>query len=275
MRPGTCTCACTAGCVCTANTRAPAGAALGAALLLPWYGALLIFFGLGLGLALPFLAIGFLPGLRRRLPRPGPWMATLRRILSVPMFLTALALAWILGRQAGVDGMTLGLGAALGVALSLWWAGMRQRRGRGALAAVVPLLLLTGAAIGLVRPAPSRAEVAEAAVPGAEPFSEARLAELRRQGRPVFAYFTADWCLTCKVNEKAAIERSVVAQAFDRAGVAVLVGDWTDGDPALGRFIEAQDRAGVPLYLWYAPGADAPKVLPQVLTPELLVGLAK
>ena len=251
------------------------GAALGAALLLPWYGALLIFFGLGLGLALPFLAIGFLPGLRRRLPRPGPWMATLRRILSVPMFLTALALAWILGRQAGVDGMTLGLGAALGVALSLWWAGMRQRRGRGALAAVVPLLLLTAAAIGLVRPAPSRAEVAEAAVPGAEPFSEARLAELRRQGRPVFAYFTADWCLTCKVNEKAAIERSVVAQAFERAGVAVLVGDWTDGDPALGRFIEAQDRAGVPLYLWYAPGADAPKVLPQVLTPELLVGLAR
>jgi thiol:disulfide interchange protein len=104
-------------------------------------------------------------------------------------------------------------------------------------------------------------------------FSEARLAALRAEGRPVFAYFTADWCLTCKVNERAAIERSGVQAAFARNKVAVLVGDWTDGDPVMGRFIERHNRAGVPLYLYYAPGASNPEVLPQVLTPAMLEAL--
>jgi len=120
---------------------------------------------------------------------------------------------------------------------------------------------------------PARTVSAQAALPGAEPFSEARLAALRAEGRPVFAYFTADWCLTCKVNEKAAIETAAVAEAFGRGKVAVLVGDWTDGDPMLGRFIERHNRAGVPLYLYYAPGAANPQVLPQVLTPAMLEAL--
>jgi thiol:disulfide interchange protein len=89
-------------------------------------------------------------------------------------------------------------------------------------------------------------------------------------GRPIFAYFTADWCLTCKVNEKGAIETEAVAAAFAQHNVAVLVGDWTNGDPALGRFIERHNRAGVPLYLWYKPGSAAPEVLPQVLTQAML-----
>jgi thiol:disulfide interchange protein len=249
------------------------GAALGAALILPWPAALAIFGGLGLGIALPFLLLGFVPALRRRLPKPGPWMATLRRILSVPMFLTALALAWVLGRQAGVDGMALGLGAALLGALGLWWAGRRQLRGTdGAWLPALPLLLLALAGVALVRPAPADAE--RATVAGAEPFSEARLAELRAEGRPVFAYFTADWCVTCKVNEKATIETAPVADAFAKSKVAVLVGDWTNGDPALGRFIEQHNRAGVPLYLWYKPGSAVPEVLPQVLTQTMLQNLS-
>ena len=89
----------------------------------------------------------------------------------------------------------------------------------------------------------------------------------------MFAYFTADWCLTCKVNEKGAIETDAVQAAFRKHHVAVLEGDWTDGDPTLGRFIEAHNRAGVPLYLYYAPGADHAKVLPQVLTKSMLVSL--
>lgn len=246
------------------------GAALGAALVLPTAAALLVFAGLGLGIALPFLLIGFVPALRRRLPRPGPWMARLRRVLSVPMFLTALALAWVLGRQAGVDGMTLALAAALIAAFGLWWTGRRQAGGReSAWWPAAPALAIALAAVLVVRPAPA----APAAVAGAEPFSEARLAALRAEGRPVFAFFTADWCLTCKVNEKAAIERAETADAFRRGNVAVLVGDWTDGDPALGRFIERHNRAGVPLYLWYPPGAASPRVLPQVLTTGTLTAL--
>jgi thiol:disulfide interchange protein len=169
--------------------------------------------------------------------------------------------------------MTLGLGAALLLAFGLWWTGRRQGRGANwqfapALAAVV-LALATAA---LIEREPAAAAERES-VAGAQPFSEAALARLRAENRPVFAYFTADWCLTCKVNEKAAIETAAVEKAFADAGVAVLVGDWTDGDPALGRFIEAHNRAGVPLYLWYAPGAAEPKVLPQLLTQTMLTQL--
>ncbi len=118
-----------------------------------------------------------------------------------------------------------------------------------------------------------RAGAAATGIAGAEPFSETRLAALRAEGKPVFAYFTADWCLTCKVNERAAIETRAVADAFAKGGVKVLVGDWTDGDPVLGRFIEAHNRAGVPLYLYYAPGKGEAQVLPQVLTPATLTDL--
>jgi thiol:disulfide interchange protein len=131
------------------------------------------------------------------------------------------------------------------------------------------IVVVTGAAT--IAPAP-KAEAAATA--SAQPFSEATLAQLRRQNRPVFAYFTADWCLTCKVNEKAAIETADVQKAFKKHNVAVLVGDWTNGDPVLGRFIEAHNRAGVPLYLYYAPGATEPQVLPQVLTKSMLESLA-
>ena len=133
--------------------------------------------------------------------------------------------------------------------------------------------MLAVASAALVQRAPP-ASAAPTGIAGAEPFSEARLAALRAEGKPVFAYFTADWCLTCKVNERAAIETQAVADAFRKGGVKVLVGDWTDGDPVLGRFIEAHNRAGVPLYLWYAPGKSDAQVLPQVLTPATLTELA-
>jgi thiol:disulfide interchange protein len=243
------------------------GAALGAALVLPPASALAVFAGLGLGLALPFLLLGFVPALRRRLPRPGPWMDRFRRILALPMFVTALGLAWILGRLAGVDGMTLGLTAALIVALALWWVGQRQARGASrAWWPLAPAFAALGA-LGLVAAQPAAAELPT------EAFSEARLATLQGEGRPVFVYFTADWCLTCKVNEKAAIERSEVAQAFGAKQVAVLVGDWTKGDATISRFLATHGRSGVPLYLFYPPGGAA-EALPQVLTPGMLVALA-
>ena len=245
------------------------GAALGAALVLPTAAALAVFGGLGLGLAFPFLLLGFVPPLRRRLPKPGPWMARFRRLMSVPMFLTAIALAWILGRQAGVDGMSLGIAAVVVLALALWWVGRRQGDGRVWLP-LAPAALASAAAVLLV---PTATEPAAAKAQGklaAEPFSEARLATLRAMGRPVFVYFTADWCVTCKVNEKAALEQEEVARAFGARKVAVLVGDWTRGDAEIGRFLDRHGRTGVPLYLYYAPGGEA-KILPQVLTTGQLI----
>ncbi|WP_416222430.1 protein-disulfide reductase DsbD family protein [Sphingomonas sp. CD22] len=245
------------------------GAALGAALVLPWPAALAVFAGLGLGLALPFLAIGFVPALRRRLPRPGLWMERFRRVLAVPMALTVLALLWLAWRQAGATGLAIGIATMVvtGVVLSL--GGRRQKRGHGfgwalALAAlVVPAGLAAALTGGAAKPA----------AVGGDAFSETRLAALRKEERPVFAYFTADWCLSCKVNEASSIDTAATRAAFAKNKVAVLVGDWTDGDPALGRFIQAHNRAGVPLYLYYAPGAAEPRVLPQVLTPGMLAAL--
>jgi thiol:disulfide interchange protein len=248
------------------------GAALGAALVLPTAVALAVFAGLGLGLALPFLLLGFVPTLRRRLPKPGPWMGRFRRLMSVPMFLTISALAWILGRQAGVNGMALGLATAIVIGLALWWVGRRQERG-GAWLPLAPAALAAMAAVMLVPTIAS--EPAQAAAQGvleSEPFTEARLVALQQEHKPVFVYFTADWCVTCKVNEKGALERKTVADAFAEREVAVLVGDWTRGDAAIGRFLEKHGRSGVPLYLYYAPGKPV-EVLPQILTPSRLVSM--
>jgi DsbC/DsbD-like thiol-disulfide interchange protein/cytochrome c biogenesis protein CcdA len=247
-------------------------AALGATLVLPAVGSLLVFGALGLGLALPFLLLGLVPATRRWLPRPGPWMVRVQRILSVPMFVTALGLAWVLGRQTGVDGMTLGLAAALLVGLALWWLGARgETRQRWAAAAV--LLIAVAAPLAWLRPGDSSGSAPSAARLGAEPFAEARLAQLRAERRPVFLYFTADWCITCKVNENGALASSAVADAFAQRGVRVLEGDWTLGDPAIGRFLERHGRSGVPLYLYYAPGQE-PLILPQILTAAALTELA-
>ena len=194
------------------------GAALGATLVLPAWAALPIFGGLGLGIALPFLAVGFAPALRNRLPKPGPWMATFRKWMALPMALTALALAVLLWRQ--VDGREAGHGSGIEVS--------------------------------------------------ADRYSAAALAKARATGKPVFVYFTADWCLSCKANEAGAINREAVQGAFDKAGVVTLVGDWTNGDPAITRALAEHGRNSVPLYLWYAPGKAEPEILPQILTPGLL-----
>jgi len=240
------------------------GAALGAALVLPAAAALAVFAGLGLGLALPFLALGFVPALRRRLPKPGPWMNRLRRILAVPMALTALWLAWLLERQAGGGALLVGLGLLVLLGLALW---------RARWLTLLPALVAATAGLAFLPGVDRAVGAASGGMVGSEAFSEARLAALRAGGRPVFVYFTADWCLTCKVNEKAVLEQSEVADAFRAKHVAVLVGDWTRGDPAIGRFLEKQGRSGVPLYLWYAPGKPA-EVLPQILTVGSVTALA-
>ena len=249
--------------------------AMGAALLLPVAAGLALFAALGLGIALPFLAIGFAPALRRLLPRPGPWMGWFRRLMAVPMALTALALAWLASRLAGWSFALAAVALAAGVLAILAWIGREQRAGRTvavpALAGLAGLALI--AALGL--PMTVRAPRADAPdLLESRPFSEPALAEARAAHHPVFVYFTADWCLTCKVNERLAIERAPTRAAFARAGVVVLKGDWTRRDPAITRFLTAQGAAGVPLYLWYRADGDAAVMLPQVLTANILPTLA-
>jgi DsbC/DsbD-like thiol-disulfide interchange protein/cytochrome c biogenesis protein CcdA len=248
------------------------GVALGTALLLPAAGSVLVFAALGFGLAIPFLLISFIPAVRDRLPRPGLWMSRLQRFLAIPMAATALACVWLLYRQAGPRGLVVALIAAAVLLALLIWYGFAQRREAKDWLVILPLsLAVVGVAMWQV---PQRPGGPIDPIEGAERWSDARVADYVRQGHPVFVYFTADWCLTCKANEAAAIDRGEVRAAFRKAGVKVLAGDWTNGDPEITRFLEGRGRAGVPLYLWYAPGKE-PEELPQILTPAMLISRAQ
>jgi DsbC/DsbD-like thiol-disulfide interchange protein/cytochrome c biogenesis protein CcdA len=247
------------------------GAALGTALLLPPAGSIAVFAALGLGLAFPFLFVAFVPALRARLPRPGSWMRRLQRFLAIPMAASAFAALWLLDRQAGEKAFLIGAALSIGVLFAAFEAGRLQRRNRpGAWGSAIAGLVLVAAGVALVPQDSASRQV----VAGAEKWSEARVAGAVQRGKPVFVYFTADWCLTCKVNEAAAIDRAEVRYSFKQAGVQVLAADWTNGDPAITRFLESRGRAGVPLYLWYAPGG-LPEELPQVLTPAMLISRAQ
>lgn len=247
-------------------------AAMGAALLLPVPEGMALFVALGLGLALPFLAVAYVPALRRLLPRPGKWMVWFRKLMAVPMGLTALALLWLCWRLGGEWFAVAAVFFSAVIVSSLAQLGKAQAKGERTNKFLV-LIMVQLLLVSLVLPRlyNERAPGTVDSILDAKPFSEKALAKARASGKPVFVYFTADWCLTCKVNEKAAIEREETKAAFETAGVRVLVGDWTRRDPAITRFLTQHGAAGVPLYLWYAPGKDVEQ-LPQVLSVGLLAG---
>jgi thiol:disulfide interchange protein DsbD len=255
--------------------------ALGAALVMPWPMALLVFLGLGFGLALPFVAVSLTPGLLARLPRPGPWMERLKGLLAFPMYATALWLAWVFSRQTGAEALGLLFVAGLLLALGVWLIGGGQtergfgRRGVFHLTAGVAALLLAGAALILAARVPAAEAGAAVSEPGAEPasapWSATAVEAARAEGRPVLVNFTADWCVTCKINERTSLTSPVVRAAMERANAVYLVGDWTRRDDAITAELQRHGRSGVPLYLLYAPGVAEPRVLPQLLTEGVVV----
>lgn len=244
--------------------------AMGAALLLPTAQALVIFAGLGLGLALPFLAIAFIPALRSRMPKPGPWMNNFRRAMAVPMALTTLALLWLLAQLVGASGWLVGGVGAVALLVAIWVIVRREAPIWSILTLAV--VIFAGSYFALNR-LPAQDAASEGRL-GGEVFSEQRLSALRAEGKPVFLYFTADWCVTCKINEAAAINREETRAAFQEADIVTLKGDFTRRDPAIARFLVQHGRSGVPLYLYYPTGGK-PKILPQILTVDTLTALAK
>ena len=248
--------------------------ALGAALVIRPIHGLIVFVALGVGLALPFLLVGFVPAIRRRLPKPGAWMESFRRWMALPMGLTALALAWLVWRIGGWDYLGPVLILAVLALAGLALIGLFQRRSRsGVLVVFASLVAVLGIGVTLLPKPEAQTASAESLLDPID-YSEAALAEARASGRPVFIWFTADWCVTCKVNESVAIEREATRKAFEEAGVIAMRGDWTQPDEEISRMLTRQGAAGVPLYLWYEPGGEAEQ-LPQVLTPDLLVEKAQ
>ncbi|WP_299173879.1 thioredoxin family protein [uncultured Brevundimonas sp.] len=265
---------------CTAPFMA---AALGAALLAPWPAALAIFLMLGLGLALPYVAVSLSPGLLRRFPRPGPWMERLKGLLAFPMYGAALWLVWVFSRQTGADGLALLMAAALTTAFGLWLFGLTQAQrglGRPARLSSIAALIILAAALALAVVA-GRAPVVEARTSAgtgplaSAPWSGEAVRAAQDQGRPVLVNFTADWCVTCKINERAALSSPRVAQALKTANAVYLVGDWTRRDDAITRELERRGRSGVPLYLLYPANGGEPRILPQLLTEGVVVDALK
>jgi thiol:disulfide interchange protein DsbD len=269
------------GAPCTAPFMA---SALGYALTAGPVETIAVFLTLGLGLAAPFVALSFSPALLQRLPKPGPWMESLRRLLAFPMYATAAFMAWVFAQQAGGEALGLLLGACVTLALCLYLYGRFQyvqgegRRGFATLSASAIALIAAVALAGWAAASdagPHPVADGEARALHAEPYSEARLAELRAQGKPVFVNFTAAWCVSCKVNEEVAFSDAAVARAFTDTGTVYMVGDWTRPDPAISSALAAQGRSGVPLYLVYGADGAAPKVLPQMLTSGTVVKAVK
>lgn len=261
---------------CTAPFMA---SALSFAITQPAPASIAIFLCLGLGLALPFLALAYLPWLRQRLPRPGAWMETFKQALAFPMFLTALWLLWVLSNQGGTEAVILTLGIALLISFALW--ALQRGAVAGGNASKVYAALGVGAiiigALGLWQI--DYSQTLAKAVPASlneEPFSQERLAQLVAEDAPVFVYFTADWCITCKANERLALNTADVKAAFEAADVTILKADWTRRDAEIASVLATFGRAGVPLYLYYAPGAGStPQELPQILRQGMLIDLVK
>ncbi len=251
------------------------GAALGYALTQRAVVGLAVFTALGLGLAAPYVIFASSPALLRRLPRPGPWLETLKQLLAFPLYATVVWLVWVLGRQAGSDQVALVLVFAVIVSLTAWMAGRSQQAGRtrGSTWSLLALLLTIAAAGTAVasQPAPT-ARVSEVPA-GWEPWSVARVAAARDSGRAVFVDFTAAWCLSCQVNERIALHTDKVEQAFATGNVLLLRADWTSRDPEITAVLSSFGRSGVPLYVIYpsSSAATTTEILPAVLTPGLVL----
>lgn len=249
------------------------GAALGFAVSQPALMLLAIFFALGLGLALPYLLLCYWPALLRFLPKPGAWMERLKQALAFPMYATAIWLVWVLAQQAGANAVAAALGGMLLIAFGAWVFASSGKSWRAANYTLSAVSLAAAVLLGIYfvsgASGPAQASSANARY---EAYTPLRLAELRAQNRPVFVNLTAAWCITCLVNERVALDRANVISAFEAANVAYLKGDWTHRDPAITQMLANFGRNGVPLYVFYPAGANAqPVVLPQILTPEIVL----
>ena len=241
------------------------GSALGYALTQPAFEALAVFATLGIGMAAPMVAISMSDTARRWLPKPGAWMETLKQVMAFPLYLTAVWLLWVAGKQSGVDTM-----AAAAAGLVMLALGLTLLRG-GATARIVGVICMVSAVmLGSVR-GDATASVGKGERDGIVAWSPELLQTLRAQGTPVFVDVTADWCITCLANEQAVLFTDDMSRAFEAAGVTYMVADWTNYDPEIGVFVREHGRNGIPLYVIY-PGnlQAAPTILPQLLTANIV-----
>jgi thiol:disulfide interchange protein DsbD len=238
------------------------GTALGFAMTQYTSTALLIFAALGLGMALPVLALSCSPKLLAKLPKPGAWMDRLKQLLAFPLYGAALWLCWVVGKQTGATGMLTVMSGCLLLAFALWlWRAGTVAKTAAAIAAAAAISLLSSSLLS----------VDGTESDDTQTYTPERLSQLRANGQTVFVNLTADWCITCLANEKLALSTDAVQQAFNKYNIYYLKGDWTNYDPVITDLLEQHQRSGVPLYLLYPPQQE-PVVLPQLLSSKTIIG---
>ena len=253
--------------VATPCTAPLMGAAIGFALAQPAGITFAVFTALALGLATPYLLLSFQPAWTRILPRPGAWMETLKQLTAVPLFGTAIWLAWVYGNlhsgnSQGVDHLTRLLWCFLALAIAGWALGKWPDNWKSAIAAL--LIAAVGLAIPLYQPKDTTLVWA--------PYSQQSLDQARAAGHPVFIDFTAAWCLSCQVNERAVLKSADVQHQFSKNNVTLLKADWTQYDPEITKQLASVNRSGVPTYVIYpAMKNSSADVLPELLTKDIVL----
>jgi DsbC/DsbD-like thiol-disulfide interchange protein/cytochrome c biogenesis protein CcdA len=246
------------------------GAAIGFALAQSAGSAFAVFTALALGLAAPYLLLTFHPVWMRYLPRPGAWMEVLKQATAAPIFATVIWLVWLFASSAGVDALTALLAAFLLLAIAGWILGRWPARRVASAFAITVIVLAVATPLYALWKFPA-AETTTASKAGWEPYSREAIEQYRAQGRPVFVDFTARWCLSCQVNERAVLNRGDVSRRLHNSGIVLVRADWTKHDESIASALRELGRSGVPTYVFYPPGQPA-LVLPEVLTPGVVLG---
>ena len=235
---------------------------------------LVIFVAVGIGLGMPFLIVSLIPGAARMLPKPGPWMHILRGFLGFSLLATVVWLLWLIGSRSGTDGLLALIILLLAVSFSLFLYGAIQTRSSGPIRILIVLVWLAAAIVGaqwttdLIEKSESTDQGTQATNADEwEAWSPAAVDAALSAGQTVFVVFSADWCITCQVNERFVLAQEEIRSAFERLNVQVLKADWTERDEGIRSELARFGRAGVPLYLVYDPAAPGtPTRLPELLS---------
>ncbi len=255
---------------CSAPFLAPA---LSATLTLPGIQSFIVFTAIGLGLSLPYLLLSLFPSAVRILPRPGRWMETFKQIMAFPLYATVAWLLWVLAGQLSPDGLLNATWALVALAMGLWaygrWAGPGAKRSSVRLA-VASLVIMVGLGFWLGWPrgdnlASSTTQVAW------EAWSPETVQRMRAENRTIYVDFTARWCATCQANKKIVFSSQDVLKTFADKRVAMLEADWTNQDPRITNELAKYHRNAIPFVIVYKPGQEEPTILPQLLTPDIVL----